>query len=54
MTTNIRSMLQITQKRYSDSVIGPSVASAGVSKNRFLPCFIPIVYHFRAALSRGL
>ena len=38
-------MLQITQKRYSDSVIGPSVASAGVSKNRFLFSFILTVYH---------
>ena len=41
------------QKRLSDSVIFPSVASAGVSKNGLLSRSMRTVYHFRAAPHRG-
>lgn len=41
------------QNRLSDSVIFPSVASAGVSKNGLLSRSMPIIYHICAALYRG-
>lgn len=41
------------QNRLSDSVIFPSVASAGVSKNGLILQSMPTVYHFHAATHRG-